>query len=53
MKRGFKQSTSINIPFNEEDKFLTSRICSNNPYKIYKSGKWNKHGITFEKGNTL
>jgi len=49
----FKQSTSINIPFNEEDKFLTSRICSNNPYKIYKSGKWNKHGITFEKEGIL
>ncbi|MCB2292177.1 N-6 DNA methylase [Clostridium algoriphilum] len=44
----FEESTSINIPLNEEEMYFNTGNCSSIPYKITLNEKWNRYGITSE-----
>lgn len=49
----FEKNISINIPFNEENKFIDSKTCSSKYYEIKKNDKWNKYGFDNEKEDIL
>lgn len=44
-KNSVEQSTSLNVPLGEEEKFLNCNECSNNEYIVFNKEKWNYKGL--------
>lgn len=44
-KDSLEQSTSLNVPLGEEEKFLNSNKCTNNEYVIVNKEKWDYRGL--------